>query len=162
VTVQGIQWQTRTLSKKKTARVLVVSFSGALEPGPAQDLGDYHLASLGKAKKSGARASKPVALASAVYNPALDTVTLTPKGTVVNQTLELTITAAGTLDAEGRPIDGSRDGQPGGNLVATFGKGGISLSSTSDSSAATRVSAEAFDMLLVTGYLPTRRTQPGF
>jgi hypothetical protein len=106
-----------------------VNFSGALEAGPAQNLSDYQLASVGKAKKSGIPPTKPVALTSAVYNPSLDTVTLTPRGTIPKGPLQLTIIAAGTLDAEGRPIDGKRDGQPGGNFVATFGAGGIRLAS---------------------------------
>jgi hypothetical protein len=70
-----------------------------------------------------------VPLTSAVYDPAAATVTLTPRGTVASQTLQLTITAAGTLDAMGRPIDGNRDGQPGGDFQATFGAAGIRLAS---------------------------------
>ena len=58
--VQTVQWETLKLSRKKTAKVLVVRFSGALEQGPAQGLGAYHLVALGKAKKSGGRSSKPV------------------------------------------------------------------------------------------------------
>jgi hypothetical protein len=126
--VLGVQWQTRKLTKKKSSQVLVVSFSDALEPGPAANLGDYQLVAPAKAKKSGKPAGKPVALISAVYDPALHTVTLTPKGTVPKQTLQLTITASGTLDAEGRSIDGNRDGRPGGDFQATFGRTGIRLS----------------------------------
>jgi hypothetical protein len=122
VTVLGVQQQTHKLSKKKSTTLLVVSFSGALEKGPAETPGDYHLVALGKAKKSGKPAGKPVALTSAVYDPARNTVTLTPRGTVPNQTLQLTITAAGTLDAQGRPIDGNHDGQPGGNAVVVVSK----------------------------------------
>jgi hypothetical protein len=105
-----------------------VSFSDALQPGPAASLADYHLVASGKAKKGGKPSSKPVALTSAVYDPVMHTITLTPKGTVANKTLQLTITAAGTLDAEGRPIDGNRDGRAGGDFQATFGKAGIRLS----------------------------------
>ena len=36
---------------------------------------------------------KPVPLISAVYDPGMNTVTLTPKKTLANQTLQLTITA---------------------------------------------------------------------
>jgi hypothetical protein len=154
VKVLGVEWQTRKLSKKQTAKVLVVSFSGALEQAPAQNLADYHLVALGKAKKSGAGASKPVALASAVYDPAMETVTLTPRGTVPKQTLQLTINTVGTLDAEGRPIQGNQ----GSNVVATFGRsGGVSLANTAGPSAAPRVSAQAFDALLRMGRLPATR-----
>jgi hypothetical protein len=124
VTVLGVQEQTHRLSKKKSTTVLVVSFSGALETGPAENPGDYHLVALGKARKSSKPPGKLVALTSAVFDPTRNTVTLTPKGTVPNQTLQLTVTAAGTLDAEGRPIDGNRDGQPGGDAVVVVSKRG--------------------------------------
>jgi len=123
VTVQSVRWQTEKLSRHKTAKVLVVSFSGALEPGPAENLADYHLATLGKARKSGIHPTRPLALTSAVYSPAMVTVTLTPKGTVPNQTLQLTITAGLVLDAQGQPIEGNQ----GGNFVATFGRAGITF-----------------------------------
>ena len=72
---------------------------------------------------------KNVALVSAVYSASGSkfTVTLTPKAKLPTGPLQLTIIAAGTLDAEGRPIDGNRDGQAGGNFVATFGGAGIVL-----------------------------------
>jgi hypothetical protein len=149
--VLGLQWQTRKLSKKKTTKVLVVRFSAALEPGPAQNLGDYHLVALGKGKKSGA-GGKPVALASASYDPAAHTVTLTPRGKVPAQSLQLTITAAGTRDVQGRPLDGNRDGQPGGDAVVTIGKGGVPIAA---------VSARALDALLDSGSLRTRHRRAG-
>ena len=125
------------------------------QPGPAQNVGDYQLAALGKAKKSGVRPSKPVALGSAVYNPAMNTVTLTPRGTVPNETLQLTIDAALILDAQGQPIQGNQ----GGNVVEVFGKAGISLARTADPSAAVRVSAEAFDALLPRDILNATRVR---
>ena len=79
VTVLGAHRHALRLPRKKTEQVLEVSFSGALDQAPAQDLRDYQLAALGKAKKAGVRASKPVALKSAVYSPATNTVTLLPK-----------------------------------------------------------------------------------
>jgi hypothetical protein len=51
-------------------------------------------------------------------NPAA--VTLTPAGKLPAQSLQRTITAAGLLDAKGRPIDGQGSGQPGSNFVGTF------------------------------------------
>jgi hypothetical protein len=105
-----------------------VSFSGALDPAAAQTLGDYQLAAPGRARKSGGRTGKPVPLTSATYDSALDTVTLTLRGKVIYSTLQLTINAARTLDSMGRPIDGNRDGQPGGDFLATFGRAGIRIS----------------------------------
>ena len=145
VTVIGVHWQTVKLRKKKTERVLDVSFSGALEPTPAQDLSDFHLAALGKAKKSGVRATKPVALKSAVYSPATNTVTLLPRKSVPNQTLQLTIVASEVLDALGRPIEANQ----GVNFAATFGQRGISLARSSDFQPVTRVRAAAFNALVL-------------
>jgi hypothetical protein len=136
VTVTSIQFQSQKTSKKKTTKVLVVSFSGALEAGPAQNLGDYQLATLTKGKK-GSHGTKPVPLVSASYGASMNTVTLTPRGTPPTGTFQLTIIGSVVLDAEGRPITGNQ----GGNVVETFGKGGITLS------------AAAVDALLVKGDL---------
>jgi hypothetical protein len=56
----------------------------------------------------------------------------------------LTISAAGTLDAQGKPIDGDRDGQSGGDFQATFGGAGVHLD---------RISPAAADLLLERGIL---------
>ena len=106
----------------------MVSYSGALEPAAAQDLNDYHLASAGKDRKFGTRDDRKVTLTAPLYDPALRTVTLTPRRSVPAQALQLTINAAGTLDAQGRPIDGDRDHQPGGDFHAIFKGNGISFS----------------------------------
>jgi hypothetical protein len=59
-----------------------------------------------------------------------DTVTLLPRGTVPNQTLQLTVVTAGILDAAGVPVDAHPNGQPGVNFVVTLGStGGVSLAS---------------------------------
>jgi hypothetical protein len=157
VTVQGIQWQARKLSKKKTARVLVVSFSGALDQGSAATLGDYHLVTAGKDKKLGTGDDEPVPLAAAAYDPAAHTVTLTLRGTVPKQTLQLSITGSSLLDASAQPIDGNRDGQPGGGFAATFGNAGIRLASVPRSGLHHSISANALDALLVAGRLHARR-----
>ena len=64
-----------------------------------------------------------IRLRSAAYDPATGTVTLTPKGRLApNQELQLTVRAAGLLDAAGRSIDGDGDGQPGGDSVIVLGR----------------------------------------
>jgi hypothetical protein len=115
-----VQPQTQKLSKKKTANVVVVSFSGALQQAAAQNLSEYHLVTAGKDKKLGTPDDKPARLVSAVYNATAHTVTLTRGGKLPKQALQLTITASGLLDSQGRPIDGNKDGQPGGNFQTTF------------------------------------------
>jgi hypothetical protein len=116
----GVQWQTRKLSKQKKAEVLVVSFGGALDSARAQNLGDYHLVAAGKDKKFGTRDDKAVALGLASYDSSAHTVT--PRGKVPKGSLQLTITATGSLDTQGRPLDGNRDGQPGGDFQVVLGK----------------------------------------
>ena len=154
VTVHGIQLETEKLSHHKTAKVLVVTFSGALNAGDAQNLAAYHLVSAGKDKKFGTKDDPPVKLAQATYSSGMHTVTLTTKGTVPSQTLQLMINTAVVLDAQGQRIAGNGTGQSGGNFVESFGKGGITLASTSGSPAAKGVSAEVFDALLLRDQLP--------
>ena len=55
VTVQSIRWQTLSLGHEKTAKVLVVTFSGALDPSDAQDASAYHLVSSRHGQKFGPR-----------------------------------------------------------------------------------------------------------
>ena len=95
--------------------------------GSCEDLRDYHLVAARRDKRFGSRDDRRVALASAIYDAAAHTVTSIPLGKLPNQKLQLSITAARTLDSQHRPIDGNRDGQPGGDFRAIFGKGGIRL-----------------------------------
>jgi hypothetical protein len=115
VTVESVHWETRKVSRKKTVRVLVVGFSGPLEPASAQNLSNYELLAL-QAKPKGKRKDKAVALASAIYGPTPGTVTLAPRGKVLNQKLQLVIQTGGILDAVG-----NRTASPGSSVVATLG-----------------------------------------
>jgi C1A family cysteine protease len=117
VMVTGVHWDTLKLSKKKKIKVLAVTFSGALDPGSAGKLAGYSLGTAGKDKKFGTRDDKRVALASVSHNPGAHTVMLRPRGTVPKQKLQLRICAAIVRDAQGRPLDGDRDGQPGGDFL---------------------------------------------
>ena len=53
VTVQSVHWQTLSGGHKKTAKVLVVTFSAALNPSDAQDASAYHLVSSRSGQRSG-------------------------------------------------------------------------------------------------------------
>ena len=108
-------WQTKKLSHHKTAKVLVVTFSDVVNQGDAQNIAAYHLVAAGKDKKFGTKDDKTVPLTSATYSSGGHTVTLTTKGTVPNQPLQLNINPALVQDAEGRPISG--------NHMLTLGKG---------------------------------------
>ncbi len=124
VTVQSVLRETvRPKKHKPPVKVLVVSFSGALGAAGAQNRLAYQLVIPAKAKKSAhgrVPPGKKVVLASAVYSAIAHTVTLTPKAKLPTGTLQLSIIASAVFDAEGRPIDGDRNGQPGGNFVATI------------------------------------------
>jgi hypothetical protein len=121
VTVLSVQAQTHKVSRKKTIKVIVVDYSGALEPDVAQVPTSYQLVASGKGRKPGTHAVKTVAIATAAYDPGTQAVTLTPAGKLPSGPLQLTITANGVLDALGRPLDGNNDGQPGGNFQTTLG-----------------------------------------
>ena len=126
VTVESVSVQKITVGRHKTEQVIVLDFSGDLSPGAAGNAGNYSLATVAKAKKK----SKRVALSRAAYNDAPNTVTLmTAKKLALSPPLLLTINAAGLLDAEGRPLDGNGDGQPGGNFVATLSTGRVTIDS---------------------------------
>ena len=110
------------LKKTKTAYEIVIAFSGALNSVSADNLANYHLAAPGKGKKSKAY-SKNIGLKSAVYGPIPGEVTLQLKGKLaLTPPPQLRITASGMLDGTGRPLDGNRDGQPGGDYVALLTK----------------------------------------
>jgi hypothetical protein len=120
VTVQGVSWQTRRSGHSKAARVLVVTFSAALDTSDPQNPGAYHLIPVSRSSNVSPRGTKPIALGAVTYDPQAHTITLMPRGKVPHQPLQLSIDAALVLDSQGRPIDGNRDGRPGGNFVATL------------------------------------------
>ena len=150
VMVTGAHWQTLKLSKAKKVKVLVVAFSGDLDPVSARNLAAYYLAAAGKDKKPGTRDDKRMALASATYDPGAHAVALRPRNTVPKQALLLRVSAAAVHDIQGRPLDGDCDGQPGGNFSTSFKGGGINL-------ARAPIQAELFDAMLSTGELSLTR-----
>ena len=126
VRVLSVSVQAVRLGKsKKTTQVIVLQFSGALNAGDAQAIGNYSLATIPSNKK---QKSKAVALSQATYNPANNTVRLVTRSALaLNPPLRLTINAAGLLDSLGRALDGNHDGQPGGNCVVTLSKSGATI-----------------------------------
>ena len=147
VTVTSLRWETLKLSRKKSVKELVLSLSGALNAADANNLATYGLDSA-KGKKKTTVYTKPVALSSALYNPANNSVSLLLRAKPPAQTMQLTINAANLLDAEGREIDGNDDGQPGGNFVATLNSSRvISMARTMAETRSRRMTA-AIDSLL--------------
>jgi hypothetical protein len=119
-TVVGVSLQgaISIASKHKPQSVIVVQFSAALNPASAVNLGAYSLSTIAQGKKHPSRA---VPLGQATYDPVTLTVTLTlPKKLAFKPPLQLRLNASLLIDAVGRRLDGSGDGQPGGDFVATL------------------------------------------
>jgi len=154
-TVVSIALQNQPAGKHKTTTVIAIQFDNALNAAAVPDLSAYSLTTMAQGKK---HPSKPLALAQSSYNPATDTLTLTPaKKLVLSPPLQLRIVASVLTDAEGRPLDGNHDGQPGGDFVATLSKGGAVISSAVRSTAVKPLFAHAIDELFATGFRPHAR-----
>jgi hypothetical protein len=142
VTLLGVSIQTVAVRLHKTAQVIVLRFSAALNPGDAQNLGFYSLVTLNRFKKQ--TKSRPVAIAQARYNASTFTVTLsTRKRLVFNAPLQLTIQAGRLHDALGRTL--------GANLVRTLSKMGMTMNSPAMAAPAVRLYAPAVDGVLEGG-----------
>jgi hypothetical protein len=125
VRILNVSIQAIRLGKTKVkTQVILVSFSGPLNAGSAQSIGDYSLVTVPSSKK---QKSKQIALSQVTYDPAVNVVRLvTRKPLVLNPPVRLAIKAAGLLDTLGHPLDGDHDGQPGGNFVARLASTGVS------------------------------------
>jgi hypothetical protein len=102
---------------KKPTQVIVLQFSGALNPTYAQSTSSYSLTTIPANKR---QKSPSVSLSQAQYNAATNTVTLiTNKPLVLNPPLKLTLNPGSLLDSYGRPLSGK--------CMATLSKGGVAL-----------------------------------
>jgi len=101
--------------------VLVLSFNTALTPAAAGNVANYTI--FGPLTGAGSRHPRAIAINSAVYDPATNTVTLRPRTRLnVHQTYRLTVHGTGTgalTSTSGVLLDGERTGQPGSNYSAT-------------------------------------------
>jgi hypothetical protein len=108
-------------NKKKSVEVIEVQFNQAMNAADANSIASYSLVTVPANKK---QKSTALALASASYNPATFTVTLTTKkALVLNPPVQLTVKAGSLLDSYGRPLDG------GTNSVAVLSKSGVKVTS---------------------------------
>jgi hypothetical protein len=97
---------------KRTTEVIVLQFSGALNPRDAQSTSNYTLTTIPASKR---QKSHSVKLSRAQYNATTNTVTLiTRKPLVLNPPIRLTMNAARLLDSYGHPLSG--------NSLATLSK----------------------------------------
>src|SRR5262249_55294805 len=118
-------------NKKGRVTQILVTLSGAVDAGAAQERGTYRLVAPGKRGSYIARNAKFKKLKSAVYNAADHTVTLVPrKPFALTRPVQLqvnAVTPSGLEDTNGRLIDGDRNGSAGGNTVAMIAKPGVTL-----------------------------------
>src|SRR5581483_5648767 len=98
---------------------LVVTFNGPVNAAQADSVASYRLAMANRKGVFAAKNSPAMALRSAVFNPANDTVTLIPrKALALASTVQLTINGtapSGLKDSSGQLIDGDGNGTAGGN-----------------------------------------------
>jgi hypothetical protein len=86
---------------------LVLTFSDALDPTAAQDLGNYAVDSLRHVGRSGHRAGRTIRLASAAYDASSRTVTLAVHGRLKpGRTYQITV-RGGVTALTGLPLLGS-------------------------------------------------------
>ncbi len=151
VTLTSVQVvKIKTKKHKPAVPVIVIGFSDGLNAAEASSIGEYQLIVAGKKKSFTAKNAKKLPLASAVYNAANNTVTLTTKKKLVlNKLMELVVDAnppAGLQDTSGRYIDGNGDGQPGGNGVAVLKGKSVTLAALAVSPAMVNVLFEHGDL----------------
>ncbi len=126
-------------NKKHMVTQVTVDFSGAVNAAQADSVGTYRLAMPGKKNSFTAKNAKVIKLKSAVYNPSLNDVVLTPKKPfALTKPVQVQVEGlppAGLQDGEGRLIDGNHDGVAGGNAVAVLRSKGVTLSAVVATSA---------------------------
>lgn len=129
VPVVGVQVVTVKVGKTRT-QAIAVNFGAAIDPAAAANPANYQLVGAGRDGKLGTRDDVRLGLAAATYDPASGSVRLAPgkKVALSAAPVQLRVVAAGLLDAAGRPVDGNRDGLPGGDAVATIRKKRVTLS----------------------------------
>jgi len=131
--------------KKET--VVLLQFSGALNPAASQNLAAYSLLA-GTIKKRVLGFKKPIPFVSAIYNPTALTVSLVPQGKrKLPKYEQLTISSGLLTDSFGCPIDN------GHNVVATVSRSGLIISAAAGpvSVAIASPTASAVDAVLEQG-----------
>ncbi len=103
---------------------IVVAFSKPMNPGRAQDLGNYRLAAPGPDGRFETADDRSVRVQSARYDPPTRSVTLVtqrriPRGLRLQLRVD-GLGTAGVADAFGQILDGDRDGRAGGTFTAVL------------------------------------------
>ncbi len=114
--------------KRNKVTQLVLTFSGGLADGVAQQKGLYRLVVAGRNGSFTGKSALKIPLSRVQFNMmSPDTVTLFPRTAFgVSKTAELSINGnppSGLQDSQGRFIDGDQDGQQGGNVTVMISDG---------------------------------------
>jgi hypothetical protein len=122
VTIASVQ----EAARKGSIQRILVTFSDAVDPASAQDASAYWIVLPGRDRRFGTRDDRRVRIRAASYDAASHTVNLTPRTRLTARTVMVLVasgstTGAAVRDVWGRPIDGDRDGHPGGNAVTPLG-----------------------------------------
>jgi hypothetical protein len=129
VTIESVHLVT---NKRHRVREVIVGFSGGVQSAQAQNLAEYRLVKAGKRGSFTAKSAKLIKLRSAVYSGTSDTVTLAPKKPfALRKPVQLQVSGeppSGLDDTLGRLIDGTHDGQPGGNALVVLPRSGATVS----------------------------------
>jgi trimeric autotransporter adhesin len=108
--------------KKHKLTQIEVFFSGVVNPAEVKATSLYALVTPGKKNSFTAKNAGKIKVKTAKFVPSANEVILTPK-TAIAATTPVQLTIKGTLqDSLGRLIDGDKNGQPGGNVVAVIRK----------------------------------------
>jgi hypothetical protein len=114
--------------KRNRVTQLVLTFSGGLADGVAQQKGLYRLVVAGRNGSFTGKSALKIPLSRVQFNMmSPDTVTLFPRTAFgVSKTAELSINGnppSGLQDSQGRFIDGDQDGQQGGDVTVMISDG---------------------------------------
>jgi hypothetical protein len=152
-------------NKKHLVSQILVGFSGAVNAGEADSVATYRLATAGKKGSFTARNAQFIKLKSAEYNPASDSITLTPKKAfALGKPVQLVVDGeppSGLEDSLGRLIDGDHNGTAGGDAIAILTKKSVTSEAVeqarTQAQAAQLMSAAVVDALLAHGELASSR-----
>jgi Bacterial Ig domain len=137
-------------NRKHQVTEVTLTFSGSVDPASAASTATYQLIERGKNGQFVATKATTIAIKSASYNGSDDTVALIPrKPFALSKPVEVFVDGeppSGLHDSLGRLIDGTGDGQSGGNATAILSKGGATMAVVSPPAAI--ATTDAIDVLL--------------
>jgi cyclophilin family peptidyl-prolyl cis-trans isomerase len=121
--------EVRLTSRNGSVSAIVLVLTAPINPAAVPTMSQYRLATAGRDRRYGTPDDGVTALRSAVYDATTRTITLTPRtpfrlSATANR---LTIHGDGLLDGFRRPIDGDRDGKPGGTFTADLTSRGVTI-----------------------------------